>query len=33
MGRYKIRVIAYDSLGEKGGDEIDVIVFNWGEIG
>jgi len=30
MGRYKIRVIAYDNLGEEGGDEIDIIVFNWG---
>jgi len=30
IGRYKIRVIAYDTLGGKEGDEIDVIAFNWG---
>ena len=30
IGRYKIRVIAYDNLGKKGGDEIGIIVFNWG---
>ena len=30
IGRHKIKVITYDRLGEKGEDEIGVIVFDWG---
>ena len=29
MGRYEIKVVAYDNSGKKGEDKINVKIFNW----
>ena len=31
IGRHEIKVIAYDSAGNRAEDKIKVIIFNWGE--